>query len=363
MNLVMDTCVVHADFRLQGTQFEILMDSRPRLGITTVVPEVVIDEVVNKHREQVQKLDDDWKKIGKNSIRLFGKNVLASHGPWCAEAFDYRAFLLKLLQQQGWKVLPYPSIDHSGVVQAMLSKRPPFKSGEYGYRDFLIWQSILEFAAKTEEEIVFVTSNTKDFGTGTFADEFQADLQRIRPGATIALFESLAQFNEKHVLPTLQRLEEMVNQFNQDTHPGFSVKHWASDYLLAYIQDNDYESGFSPLHPDHGRVTIKDWVVEDIEVSAVLRLGNGHNIVRSETEVRAKRTISASDYDFHHADVREFFSGANGSFDSVWADDDITASVAFSLILDREARELIDVEIDRITAEGSTAYTDVGKNW
>jgi PIN domain len=363
MNVVFDTCAVYPDLLLRGTQFEVLLSSASRLGITIVEPQLVVDELINKHRESLATLKRDWRKIGAETKRLFGKDVVAPQVPWEKDSFDYSEYLTTFLRKHNCKFLPYPSIPHADVVQAIFAKRHPFHGGEYGYRDYVMWQSILEFFRTANEKIVFVTSNTKDFGSGTLAEAYVTDLQRLRPDGSIALFQTLAAFNEMHVLPTLKRLDELAAQFNANTHAGFSVRNWASEYLLGYIEDNDYESGFSPLHPDHASVSITNWEVRGTRVCSVLHLGNNNIIVRALSDVHALRTIRASDYQFEHADVREFFPGSRGESFACWTEQEMDGSVAFSLILDADASSLIDVEIDRITAEGSTAYTDVGKNW
>jgi hypothetical protein len=366
MYVILDTSAIYPDAFFHGTQFQILISSTSRLGITIVMPQVVVDELINKQRESLESLESNWKKLEASARQAFGRHHLPLQRPWETESLNYANFLATFLKNNRCKILPYPSVAHTDVVQAIFAKRSPFQNGEKGYRDYLIWHSILEFFAPAVEEIVFLTNNTADFGSGKLNETYIADLQRAGPGRSIALFKTVAAFNEVHVQPTLAQLDELAAQFNADTFAGFSVKAWAANSLLSLIEENDYESGFSPLPSDHGDVTLTNWQVKDTKVHSVLRLGNNDIIVRADSDFHVHRNFSVDDYEFEHADVRQFFGHSEARpGESFWCftDDELDGSVAFSLILDEAGTVLKDTEIDRITADTSTAYTPVGKNW
>jgi hypothetical protein len=366
MYVVFDTSAIYPDSFFNGTQFQILMSSTSRLGITVVMPQVVVDELTNKHRESVEKLESVWKSLETEARTVFGRHRPPLQRPWDSESLDYASFLSSFLKENGCMVLPYPTVAHVDVVQAIFAKRSPFQKGEKGYRDYLIWHSILEFFARADEQIAFVTSNTSDFGSGKLNDSYMGDLQRVGPGRSIALFQTVAAFNEVHVQPTLAQLDELAAQLNADTFAGFSVKSWAASCLLSSIEENEYESGFSPLPSDHGHVTLTNWQVKDTKVYSVLRLGNNDIIVRAVSDYHVHRTFNADDYEFEYADVREFFSQSQalpGEHFWCFTEGELDGSVAFSLILDEAGKVLKEIEIDRITADTSTAFTPIGKNW
>lgn len=54
MLLVLDSNIICADFHLKGSDFRVLLDSLPRTGISLCVPEIVIDEAVNKYGEEIR---------------------------------------------------------------------------------------------------------------------------------------------------------------------------------------------------------------------------------------------------------------------------------------------------------------------
>ena len=79
---------------------------------------------------------------------------------------SYPNTLRSRLNDLGIKIIPYPLISHEKVVERDLDARRPFKESGRGYRDTLIWESVLNVVDKSSKEIpdvVFVSNNIKDF--------------------------------------------------------------------------------------------------------------------------------------------------------------------------------------------------------
>jgi hypothetical protein len=81
--------------------------------------------------------------------------------------FDYDTELRARLNELGAVIIPVPSVSHQVVLTRALENRRPFDAdGRDGYRDVLVWHSLLDVAELGHEAIVFVTNNTSDFCTG-----------------------------------------------------------------------------------------------------------------------------------------------------------------------------------------------------
>ena len=100
-------------------------------------------------------------------------------------AADYDAELRARLEKLYAAIIPVPSISHQvDLIRAMESRRPFDPEGRNGYRDVLIWRSLLEFIELHHEKIAFVAGNTKDSCTGTLPallDTSPLNLTRYRP--------------------------------------------------------------------------------------------------------------------------------------------------------------------------------------
>lgn len=86
---------------------------------------------------------------------------------------NYRNELNNRIKQLGIGIIPYPNTGHKIMVARELGKKKPFKDSTKGYRDALIWDSVMEHTQKYSSNcgIIFLTANSKDF-----ADKDKKDL-------------------------------------------------------------------------------------------------------------------------------------------------------------------------------------------
>jgi hypothetical protein len=62
-------------------------------------------------------------------------------------------------------ILPFPRITHEAVVKRALQRRQPFDpEGKDGYRDTLLWESLIELTAN--DEVVFASRDIRAFFGG-----------------------------------------------------------------------------------------------------------------------------------------------------------------------------------------------------
>lgn len=75
---------------------------------------------------------------------------------------NYQQSLDALLQALKARILPYPLVGHEQLVRRALVPSKPFVEGGRGYRDALIWYSLVELLQSTTCEVVFVSQNSND---------------------------------------------------------------------------------------------------------------------------------------------------------------------------------------------------------
>lgn len=135
--------------------------------INAFVSDVVVRETVNGWMESVQ----EWERKRQEAC-----HALSERGVFDLGAADPPLDLLRLrvrvdeqirsrLEDADVRISPLPELGHQAVVERALARRQPFdRRGHDGYRDVLLWESILEMAR--EETIFFVTRDrarsTKD---------------------------------------------------------------------------------------------------------------------------------------------------------------------------------------------------------
>lgn len=183
MIVVLDTSVIVADFRLEATSSRRLLDDLREAGVGLVVPELVVLEAVNKFREQ---LATDVALADKSLQSIARKRGTSDHSPMGdnfvqSATSEYEGHLRRRIDSVGGVVPPIPEIPHRVLVDWALQRRKPFSSdGRQGYRDALIWLSVLDTSRKSTRSVSFLSSNVSDFGADklTLAPALVADLEQ-----------------------------------------------------------------------------------------------------------------------------------------------------------------------------------------
>src|SRR5258708_39963722 len=148
------------------------------------MPQIIQEETVNKFREELTK------KVNQCRNDISSLTNLVGDGPALVLPQDfvevsvekYSRELAEKLSKAQVEYRAYPQTSHHIVARRALAHRKPFDAnGRVGYRDTLIWESILEIAKESDgEQIVFITGNSEDFGkSNQLHPDLIADLQGI----------------------------------------------------------------------------------------------------------------------------------------------------------------------------------------
>ena len=171
MKVILDTNIIFSDFHLKGARIKNLCESVKSTGDTVHIPEVVVDESINKYREKTRECKLKIDRGISDFKRLTGKDVEdnpISDEFILKESEKYARSFKKQLQELGIKIIPYPSISHQELVKRDLARKKPFQETGKGYRDALIWESVKSICEKSlslfeNPKIIFVNKNHKDF--------------------------------------------------------------------------------------------------------------------------------------------------------------------------------------------------------
>jgi len=129
------------------------------------------------------------------------------------ETKNYSHRLESRLKPINGGILPYPSVTHQLLVERELKDLKPFQPKGTGYRDALIWYSLLEYVKREHRDSVLITSNTNDFAAhkdnaNSMHANLAADLEGTGLTTRLEIRRSLGQFIDDFVKPVLQKLDE-----------------------------------------------------------------------------------------------------------------------------------------------------------
>lgn len=190
MQLILDTNLLFkGGAYLDRGQWPVLV-SAARMGLVSLcIPEVVLREQVSHYRDDVaqaardrigslRRLDrlrpPDQRDPDSREVRSSGNQAQSHADEWTT---SYERWLRNFIDEHG-RVLPLPTVGHDDLLDALFSARKPFAKSEKGYKDALIWWTVVE--ALDGEGWVFATDNTSDFLTAdgsALAADLLADLR------------------------------------------------------------------------------------------------------------------------------------------------------------------------------------------
>jgi predicted nucleic acid-binding protein len=257
--ILLDTNILVANFRPSNAFKRLLEGSRSR-QIDLIVPELVLREAAQKHREMLTERVLALDKAGAKLRQLGIAEAPSWHPDPEAVSAGHHAQLRKVLKDAGARLVDLPSVGHEEVVARVLARRKPFKADDSGYRDALIWETVLEEA--TDGPITLCSGNTRDFGSTTesgeyeLADDLVEDLAaRGLASDSVLLETSLADYVERHIDAEAVALEEVrrvlpsLSMSLKDELEAELIAHEFPDSELANV-----EVSFGPLGSVRGVV-------------------------------------------------------------------------------------------------------------
>jgi hypothetical protein len=180
--VIVDSTALVADFKFRSVPMSGLIE-RVRAGkLRLVVPEIVVREAVARYGRFVEEASAEAGKLVGRLGRL-GLDIPVPSLDRVVERNRYEAWLRGQLNDLG-AVVPEPEeTPHLDVVDRALAGRAPFSGdGKRGYRDALIWETVLAVARRAF--VVLLSANSSDFAESNdevslVAPALRADLFRI----------------------------------------------------------------------------------------------------------------------------------------------------------------------------------------
>jgi hypothetical protein len=362
VDVIFDANILCEDFLFSGKNFRIFWSEAPRIPAKVFLPKVALDETVNKYRERLEAKALESEKLARSVGVLINRTLQ----PYLDESSvpemvkGYKSQIQSRLDEFGVTVLPYPTVSHEEVVRRDLARLRPFRPGGAGYRDALIWETIISLChSRPATTIIFVTRNERDFGPGPCVlGEMEAELKKksISP-ERISVCRGLDKFNSDFIMPRLESLVTLEAQFASHGVKGLVIHGWLAANLSSMLGPEDLAiacAGFDTC----GSVSISSIEhIRQIHVIDARGLTSGEVLISASAEIDLVIHVSASASDWERSEaVRGFFGGdSDFEFVSGWLPSKI--SVRFSLFVTPGTGVVESGELDAI--EGDLASVEI----
>ncbi len=289
MKLVVDANTLSSDHYLASPSFVVIANEIADGDLEVIVPEVAVIETVGNFRRSIDHAHNALEKFGGKWNRLLpDPTKLEDLDAYLDDlAATYEETLRAKLADLGARVQPIPDVAHESLVQRAVERRPPCDGNGNGYRDSLIWETILVIAAEGDD-VVFVTNDTdftieEEEDRRTLHPDLLADLEEagvdvevtVVADIHIAIREYLSQ-DEAEIADLAQQVRlELLNEWLQED---------AALYEGALQAKVDPEAAGLPRSATGAEIEYVEDVADVEEYSLLRRLGDS---VLIEFEVRA----------------------------------------------------------------------------
>lgn len=266
MIVVLDTTETFNDLRLDGPNFKLLRTYLHDTSSQVALPYVVFEETSNHFRVKLSKAIKSHKDSVCEIEKLTGEPLLAVSGL----EFDEEAALQKFrshveaqLKTLNGKIVGCEAVDVKALVARSLLRRKPFDGeGHKGFRDAILWETVLREVLEKNAanvQVALVTQNSNDFGKDeVLADDLQKDCKAIgRSENCVRLFNGLKRFVDVEVKPHLDKLNAIHEQIQEGRYKDFDA--------IEMFANNHYS-----IHD-----TVRDWL-RCCDFDRVTRQAVGH---------------------------------------------------------------------------------------
>ncbi len=367
--VVVDTTAFRADMRLGSAAWQQTLALSGRGVLQLHIPTVVIRETVRHYERETDRAAREIRK-GFGPLRRLGVDIdskyqeeIEKKAAWATD--EYEPWIRAKLGAAGANIIPLPKIAHSDLLDWDLRGRKPFNVNGKGYRDALIWASIVELCAALTalDTLIIVTDNSDDFcgaDKTTIAQELVEDLPT---GVLVLRYPNLKSMLIEHAWPTeagptptlapdspfMELLKEAVAS--------------ACDHLIGnevedpYSPDEfrrglDFDFGDSPLPRGLETITVEsvdpdfdalDWEVYDTldDGTLLAKVYIDAAVILDGFMHHADYYASEDDVEVHDPDWNEHYA---------WVYVERNVRLTFNTVIDGDLTSISEVEFDSASA-------------
>ena len=339
MYVILDSNIIIEAGYGRGAMLRFFLSVSKMLNLHILVSPIVIDEVVARYRASIEKETRRLQQSARKLSNLLppSESVIGVKLDLERTVMEYRKRLELSFSGDSEASLCYPTIGHSELVARALMRRRPFNESGSGYRDTLIWLSIVEFMSTTVDHAILITADGAFMSTDR---KLHADLAEDLAGVgrnegDLVLATSLSAFVDAHVRPRLRRVfrDDPVQSLGQ---LGIEIQN--SIEAKVYEEYSGVEMYPEQLNlPAEFETLYLAWMpqVSNVDIVDVREVSTGSYLLQCECDVDCEFEVFV-----HKADA--YTLSALTIYDPDWNDHYVAGHIDCQLRFELELRVAID---------------------
>ncbi|PKB88167.1 hypothetical protein A8A01_23195 [Ewingella americana] len=237
MKIFVDTNVFYNNWYLKKADFKFLFNFIGNNQEHLLLSQLVIEEVDNKFQQQFNAIKNELTENFRKFSSLLPYDI---NYPLPDESdYSFKAQIDGKVEDA--IVFNYDKISQTEVVARAMKQKKPFSKSEKGYRDTLIWLSLLEYikTIPDSEEIIIISENSSDFffienSEIKLHKDLIFDLKKQNIQNKIIPYKSLNEFVKDNIKIELHELNtpKIINAISHQ------IEHLAEEYLYSLTSDD-----------------------------------------------------------------------------------------------------------------------------
>lgn len=296
MYIFIDTNIYFNNWLLKSPPFAKFIHYCNETNATLLLPEVVAEEVQAKYGEELAKLFARMEN-DRRQCENFGYSATKATPIESQQDYNFVDIVKHRFHFVEW--LSLDNVPHRSLVKKAINAKRPFTDSEKGYRDALIWQTLLIFLKSSwaDSSVAFITDNLTDFFDGkeaplAFHEDLRTDLREADIKNRFQLYRNLRSFVDTNKivqagLVDQERLESELLPAIEEAAEIEAIK-YLNSLSLADVKQLFAEANFDINAITH--VQRVDWVImegtEDPDIGKGEALGNDAIFIPYEFNLR-----------------------------------------------------------------------------
>jgi len=356
--VIMDTNIYVKNFNMGHGHFSYLRDSLNKLNLVWGLPEIVFDEVIGKYKNKIVELNSNIKLNNKEIKKLIDDDEITQKQIDEEKVYnEYKTELKRLFENTvNMTMLSYPQKKHREIADRAIRKQKPFKESGVGYRDTLLWETILSvLVSEKYANILFVTNDKKDFfdrkekNKDKLHPELISDINDLNLDiGKIEVFNSLFYLLKKYIQPKLTDLSKIKSKLEKDKY--IILKEELSNVLSENLTHETINVEMPDSNSPECYIRYIDSITID-EIINVNRLNNERILIEVKTNVQADFEYYVDKWEIYQTEYgeKEYIiddSDWNDWVAQVYIEQTLACSAIFVLNENSEEVKVIDFEFE-----------------
>lgn len=364
MLIVLDSTVFWDDPNVKSGAWALLREFTRRSDSTVFVPEVVVDEVEANFGKRFDETVEGTKNATQSLVRLIDGEYKITELDKPEEVTRYSKRFRSRLKALRVEVRRYPSISHPELVKRQVNHQRPFQARGTGYRDALIWHSMLELLKGSKDDCVLVTKNWTDFSaskesSAALHSDLQKDLDNSGIKSKVSISKDLDVFLDEHAKPTLKKLDDLKKDL-ENGKPLNLKRELKSRFNQIFEEINQNAKRLLKLRRyDFRRLEEPigiDWMDQepmDVRIDDVLEFMNHHVYLEFAGEYDAEIFGYLQHVDAYglRRDSALYVTFRDWKEDYVQVGATVTLLISFRAVLDLKKNEIVDFGIREVNTD------------